>query len=378
MLLALEIIAVVGSVSACAYYVLCLTAVKRFAGQMQSIRPISATPPISILKPLCGADPHAYENLRSHCEQDYPEFEIIFGVSDPADPSIKIADRLSKEFPARAIRLVVCPATFGSNFKVSNLIQMFPHARYPYILVNDSDICVSRNYLQHVAGEFRDDRVGLVTCLYRGIAGRTLGSRLEALGINTDFLPSVLLAERLERGIRFGLGSTLALRRSALEAIGGFAAVSDYLGDDYELGKRTAQAGFEVRLAKTVVDHYLPNYSFTDYLRHQLRWARTVRASRPAGFAGLIVTFGFFWALLALLISKGAWAYIVLALVAVLKGALALTSSNMLNDREMTKDFWLMPIRDIVSLGIWAGSYAGRRIVWRGSQFTLENGKLRP
>jgi ceramide glucosyltransferase len=312
--------------------------------------------------------------------QQYPEFEIIFGVSDPEDVVISIVRRLMREFPERNIQLVVCSKLMGSNYKISNLIQMLPRARHEYILVNDSDISVGPEYLQEVMNEFQDKRVGMVTSLYRGIAGKTLGAKLEALGISTDFIPGVLTARQIEDGIHFGLGSTLAFHRKALESIGGFDCVADYLGDDYELGRRIFEAGFTVALAGCIVEHHLPDYSFGDYLRHQLRWARSIRDSRPRGYAGLILTFGIPWAMLGVIVSPfAAWAWSLLALTLIVRCTVAFTIGlGVLRDREVLKQFWWIPLRDLAAVGIWAGSLVGRRIVWRGNVFTLENGKLRP
>src|SRR5205823_4438603 len=179
------------------------------------------TPPVSILKPLCGLDPHGYESLRSHCIQDYPDYEIIFGVAAPDDPAVAAVERLITEFPELSMRLVVCSNVFGMNFKVSNLLQMLPEARHPYLVINDSDIGVPSDYLRHVIGPMEDRSIGIVTCLYRGIPAQSLGSRLESLTIECEFIPGVLLARRLEKGIRFAMGSTMAFHRDVLELIGG-------------------------------------------------------------------------------------------------------------------------------------------------------------
>jgi len=375
----LKTIAVMGTLCGLGYYVLCLIAALSFFHKRKSSGRSGSTPAVSILKPLCGADPHAYESLRSHLVQDYPEFEIIFGVSDPADVAIPIVHRLIEEFPQRRIELVVCTKLLGANYKVSNLIQMLPHARLDYVLVNDSDICVATDYLRQVMQEFHDDKVGMVTCLYRGIAGNTLGARLEALGISTDFIPGVLSARQVE-GIRFALGSTLAIRQKALASIGGFESVADYLGDDYELGRRIADAGYTVALANCVVDHHLPDYSFADYWRHQLRWGRSIRASRAKGYASLVLTFALPWALAGVVAARfEPWALWLLALTLIVRLAIAfVVGVGILKDREVLRHSWLIPVRDLIAVAIWIASLAGRTIVWRGNQFTLENGKLRP
>ena len=173
------------------------------------------TPPVSILKPLCGMDPHAYTSLRSHCIQDYPVFEIIFGVADPADAIIPVVKQVMAEFPAVHMKLVHCPDQLGTNLKISNLVQMLPHARHEFILINDSDIHVPGDYVRRVVAPLKNDSVGMVTCLYRGIASASLGSKLESLGISSDFVPGVLCAKRLEGELRFGLGSTLAFSLAA-------------------------------------------------------------------------------------------------------------------------------------------------------------------
>ena len=264
-----QIVAVIGTFSSCIYYLLCLWSAARFLreGKVdQGIQEEQFSPPISILKPLKGTDPEIYESFRSHCLQDYPEYEIIFGVSDPNDPAIESVKKLQREFPDRRIQLLVCSKILGANVKVSNLAQMLAEARYDWLIVNDSDIRVEPDYLRRVTAPLADPRVGMVTCLYRGVAAAMLGSHLEGLGISTDFCPSVLVARQLEGGIRFGLGSTLAFRRAELEKIGGFTSFVDYLADDYELGKRIAGLGLTVKLSDVVVETYLPSYRLAGVL----------------------------------------------------------------------------------------------------------------
>jgi ceramide glucosyltransferase len=334
--------------------------------------------PVSILKPLRGTDPEMYESLRSHCVQDYPEYEIIFGVSDPADPALQLVERLKLEFPQRAIRLMICAQNLGSNTKVSNLAQMLPQAKYEYILVNDSDIRVQPDYLRRVVAPLADPQVGLVTCLYRGIAGPTLGSRLESIGISTDFAAGVLAARQLEGGIKFALGSTLIFRRRDLEAIGGFAAFVDYLADDYEIGKRIAERGLTVKLSELVVETFLPAYTLRQFFDHQLRWGRAVRDSRRWGYLGLVLTFGLPWAVLALVFSHGAsWTWALLAATTGLRLAIALVVGwSVLRDRQVLGLMALLPLRDFAALLVWFVSLVGHKVVWREDTFTLKNGRL--
>lgn len=337
------------------------------------------TPPVSILKPLCGMDPHAYTSLRSHCIQNYPVFEIIFGVADPADAIIPIVKQVMAEFPAVHMKLVHCPDQLGTNLKISNLVQMLPHARHEFILINDSDIHVPDDYVRRVVAPLKDESVGMVTCLYRGIASASLGSKLESLGISSDFVPGVLCAKRLEGELRFGLGSTLAFSRGALDAAGGFTPLADYLADDYQLGYRISQTGLSVQLADCVVDHYLPRYSLQEFIQHQLRWARAIRTSRPGGYMGLIFTFAIPWGLLTMaLLPAVTSVWFLFASALVLRYAVLLTINvRVLRDSRPFLYLWLLPFRDIAALAVWIFCYAGRQVVWRGKRFEIVNGKLR-
>ena len=255
---------------------------------------------------------------------------------------------------------------------------MLAQAKYETILVNDSDIRVPSDYLRRVVAPLSDTRVGLVTCLYRGIAGPTLGSRLEAIGISTDFSAGVLAARLVEGGIRFGLGSTLALRRADLEAIGGFEAFVNYLADDYEIGRGIANRGLRVKLSDVVVETFLPAYSLRQFLDHQLRWGRTVRDSRRWGYLGLVLTFGLPWAVLALISSRGNfWAWILLAAVTSLRVAVALVVGwSVLRDRQVLRLLLWLPLRDFVALVVWLASLVGHKVVWRGDSFKLKGGRL--
>jgi len=379
----IQILAVVGTISSIGYYCLCLWSALRFLQERpaagEGARPTPFTPPVSILKPLRGTDPEMYENFRSHCLQDYSEYEIIFGVSEANDPAVQLVEQLKAEFPQREIRLMICPENLGANTKVSNLAQMVREARYQQLIVNDSDIRVEPDYLRRVLAPLKDAGIGLVTCLYRGVANSTLGSRLEVLGIGTDFAAGVLVAQTVEDGIRFGLGSTLAFRRRDLEAIGGFDAIVDYLADDYQLGSRIAALGVQVRLSDVVVETLLPRYTFRGFLDHQLRWARTVRDSRFWGYVGTGLTFGLPWAALALIFAKGAgWAWMLLAGTAGLRIAVAVVVGRfVLGDRQAMRSLALIPVRDVIALLVWMRSFVGHDVVWRGDRFRLERGKLK-
>ena len=370
-------------------------------------------PPISILKPLRGADPRMYKAFRSHCLQDYPAFEIIFGVAEASDPAVVEVERLRREFPSRRIHLLVCPESLGTNRKVSTLAQLLPLARYDLLLINDSDILVPPGYLRQIAAGFAargaaGGRTGMVTALYRAagnpnkpttglsgtpadnpnkptaglsgtpVAGSTLASRLEALTIATDFAGGVLSAYALEGRLSFGLGSTLAVRREALEAIGSLSPLLDYAADDYELGNRIARAGFDVVLAPLVVETALPGASFGEMFQHQLRWARTIRDRRPLGYVGFGITHVVPWALLACFCSGlSGWSLGLLAMAALLRFAVAAAlCTSVLHDEAADLDLWLLPLRDVVALMVWITSFAGNTVVWRGERFRISEGKL--
>lgn len=377
---ALEIVAILGCASSSIYYVICVWGAVSFLHSRKGAvgaRAAEDLPAVTILKPLKGMDPEIYESFRSHCLQDYPKYQIIFGVSDPEDAAVPSVRRLQQEFPDRDIQLIVCRDILGPNVKVSNLAQMVLAARYEVLIVNDSDIRVEPDYLRRVVAPLMDSSIGMVTCLYRGIAAPTFGSRLEALGIGTDFCASVLAAQRLE-GIHFGLGSTLAFRRTDLERAGGFLAIVDYLADDYELGRRIADLGLKVRISEVVVETHLPAYDLRGFIAHQLRWARGVRDARLGGYIGLISTFGLMWGLLAVMVAPSAplaWAAAGTTVLLRLVMAIAV-GSVALQDSQVLSWLWLLPLRDLIAVAVWIASFAGHTVTWRGDRFELKDGRL--
>src|ERR1700687_941211 len=380
---ALEVVAAIGTVCSLFFYFLSALSLASFLGDRrkklkQAPLPESQLPPVSILKPLKGVDPEIWESFCSHCEQEYPEFQLIFGVSDPGDPAIEVVRKLQAKYPNLPIELIVCDRVLGANIKVSNLVQMLPAARHELLLVNDGDIRVPSDYLRKVITPVADASGGVVPCLYRAVAGPTLGSRLEALSISTDFVPGVLSARLLERGLHFGLGSTLAFRRRDLEAIGGFEALLDYLADDYELGRRITATGKRVELSAATVTTFLPAYTLWQFFRHQLRWSRTIRDARRWGYIGLLFTFGLPWALVTLLAAHGAaWAWLLFAMTFSARLAVGLVAAEVvLEDRRALGDLLLLPLRDLMAPLVWAASFMGNRIHWRGDVFDLKDGRL--
>lgn len=383
--IAIEAVTTLLALCGLGYSLLALWSARDFAHRR---RGSAAAQPVSILKPVKGVDARMYAGFVSHCTQQYAgEYEILFGVSDPADAAIAMITQLQAEFPAVAIRLIQCGQRLGTSGKVSNLVQMIPQARYQHFIVNDSDILVSPQYVAQVMAEFGDNvsvkPVGMVTVPYIGRAGssareRSVWSRLEALGIATDFFAGVLTARKIEGGIHFGLGSTLAFTREALDSIGGLEPLLEYLADDYELGVRIARAGYTVVLANEVVETAVPKYNLRGFWDHQMRWMRSTRDSRKAGYAGLVFTYALPWALLNCVASGFAlWSFSLLSLVCVARVAVALTVGvGVLRDDQVLRDLWLLPVRDFVSLLLWAWSYANNIVVWRGERFRLKDGRI--
>jgi len=344
------------------------------------------TPPATIFKPVRGADAEAYENFASFLRQDYPEYQIIFGLREESDPAAPIIRRLIADFPERDVELVISSGELGHNAKVSNLQNMYAKAKHDVLLIADSDIRVRPDYLRRVVAPLRPQvspqvrrpQVGMVTCLYRGTNAKTFAGLLENIGVSSTFAPDVCSARALQ-GVKFAFGSTIAMRRETLERMGGFPALADHLADDFLLGSHAAKEGLEVVLSDCVVEHVSAPDTFAAMWRHQLRWARTVRVSRPWGYRGMILTHGVVTALMATL----AWDFSSFALwllaVTILARFLPLFVVGLygLKDRELARYFWLAPIRDLIAFGVWAAGLVGDEIEWRGVKFRVTpNGKL--
>jgi ceramide glucosyltransferase len=376
--LAVEIATTVLAVAGMGYFLGALVAARLFIAERRHRQP-GFTPGVSVLKSLKGVDPGMMDAFRSHCTQNYAgEYELLFGVESFDGLEAQAVSRLEREFPECAIKLIKCPERLGTNGKVSTLIQLAKQARYDYLLINDSDITVTPNYLERVMEGFAAPEVGMVTALYHGRAHGTVASKFESLGIATDFIPAVLLSRLLEGGMRYGLGSTLAARREALEKAGGLEGLVDQLADDYEMGARIAKAGYRVVLSAAVVETAVPAYDWHGYVDHQLRWLRTVRDARPGGYAGLVVTYGFAWACINVIASGlsplSLW---LLALSLFLRLGLAMTvGAEVLSDHQVLPSLWLLPLRDLLAIGLWAAGFAGNTIVWRGERFVVKGGKL--
>jgi ceramide glucosyltransferase len=338
------------------------------------------TPPVSILKPVRGIEEGFYESLASHCRQDYPCFEIIFGLGDLSDPAQETIAQLRRDFPRVPIKLVVVSESRHANPKMNSLEGMIGEAAHEVVVINDADIRVEPDYLRNVVRPLAGEQVGLVTCLYRGIPHAQLVSVLEALSISGDFSGQVLLARWLE-GIQFALGATIATRKKQIAEIGGLERWGDYLADDYILGNRIAAAGYRIHLSHTVVETRLPRRSLSDLLRQQLRWARTVRISRPRSYPGLLLTFGVPFAALAVMAEPRSTLALGILAITLAARLFSAWASGVLISRDpvVRRYFWLLPLRDCLGLGVWLASFLGSQVVWRGRRYEIERGgKIRP
>ncbi|MCZ6492422.1 MAG: bacteriohopanetetrol glucosamine biosynthesis glycosyltransferase HpnI [Acidobacteria bacterium] len=373
------------AVCSCMYHLAVFCAALQFRCKPEEEASSDFAPPVSILKPVHGIEQGFYSGLASHFRQDYPHFEIVFGLSGSKDPAQWTIAQLRRDFPHVPVKVVTMEDAGSAhrkraNPKMNKLEPMLEQAEHEIVLMNDSDISVESDYLRQVVRPLRNPRTGLVTCLYRGVPAGGIVSILESLGISGDFAGQVLLA-RSVKGVRFALGATLVTRKKQIAEIGGLAPWADYLADDYILGNKIAAAGYPVHLSHTVVDTTVPRRSFFEMFRHQLRWARTIRFSNPRGYPALLLTFGIPLALVALLFRPDSpLAQAVLAGTLAARFLAAWASGVLVcRDRVMRKFFWLLPIRDLVALGVWITSFMGNHVVWRGERFRIEaGGKIKP
>lgn len=361
-----------------AYYLVAITATVRFFLRARRKRIAAYTPSVSVLKPVRGVDFASYENFKSFCLQDYPEYEILFCVNDLSDEAVPLVRRLSEEFPQRSIRLLSGAPQLGSNRKVTNLALLAREARYEVLVQSDGDVRVGPNYLRELAPPFERKETGVVSCLYRGIAQGGLWAQMEALGVATDFSAGVLVADWKE-GVTFALGASVATTKSWLERIGGYEALANVLADDYEIGYRVAKAGGHVLISREIVETMYPTTTFRQFWEHQLRWARTVRLCRPASYFGLLFTHGLPWVLIAGLASgslKGAAIFLAAYLLPRFIQAWTIGVWGM-RDETSGEKLWLLPVRDAVHFAVWVASFFSNRVVWGGTEFRLNaNGEM--
>jgi ceramide glucosyltransferase len=364
-LVALLLLLLVGS---WVYCVLTGVAARRYL----AISPPTPTslPPISVLKPLCGQDDHLEENLRSFFTLDYPDYEILFAVHRSDDPAVAVVDKVRHEFPqGPRVHLVETSNPTVPNAKAHSLGHLVSRAQHNILVMSDSDVCVPPDLLRRVAAEFQNPAVGVVTCPYRAVPGAGFWSRLEAIGMNTEFLAGVLVAW-LVGEMDFALGPTLAARREVIEAMGGFAELGHYLAEDFVIGNRAPRLGYRVVLSSCVIEHRIGSQTLRGNLQHRLRWARSTRRSRPAGYWGEIFTNPLPLALLLWLLAPKLWPLV--AVTALFRALAACSTAKwVLHDPLTRRRWWLIPFQDLISSLVWVAGFFGNTIDWRGRRYKL-------
>jgi ceramide glucosyltransferase len=334
-------------------------------------------PPVSVLKPLCGAEPGLYDNLRSFADQDYPAVQLVLGVRDPGDGALPIARALIRDRRGCDIALVVNSRVRGSNLKVANIENMLPASRHQWIVLADSDMRVARYYLSVITEPLAHPETGVVTCLYKGVGTGGLWSRLAAMQINFSFLPGAVVGDAI--GVGDGcFGATIALRRDVLDRIGGFARLRDELADDHRIGEAVRGLGLKTVLSPYIVDNRVTETSLAGLWGHELRWARTARLMAPSGFAGSIITHTvMITALAAVAFGSGVAAWGAVLLTLLLRWATAAAMARWLDLPR--RGLWLLPLRDALSFAVFLGSFCGRSIRWGERLFRIEpDGQMRP
>jgi len=324
--------------------------------------------PVSVLKPLSGLDEGLEENLRSFFEQDYADFELLFAVREEADPSVSLVRRLCAEYGRVSARLLVVGEPPYLHAKVFSLARLIAESRHELLVMSDSDIRVQPDFLRGIAEEFGDGRTALATCPYRAVAGRSFWSRLEAAGMNTTFWQGVLTARLLD-GMKFAVGPTIVARRAAISAIGGIERVKDYIAEDFDLGRLVAAAGFRVILSCRTIEHRIGSESMSQNFAHRIRWGRTSRRSRPAGYIGQIFTYPLPLALLLCAVVPRAWP-VVLPITAAIRYASAWMTCQVVLRARL--NWILLPLEDVLGLLFWAAGFFGNTITWRGRTYQID------
>ena len=360
-----------------AYYLVAMFAALRFFSKRRGRRLPEFTPPVSLLKPVRGVDFASYENFKSFCVQDYPEYEILFCVNELSDPAVAVIERVQREFTNRRIEIFAGAEQIGSNRKVNNLALLTKKARHEVLVQSDGDVRVGPKYLREVVAPFADSGVGTVSCFYRGVAEENFWAELEAIGAASDFFAGALVAN-LPGEVTFALGASVATTKTWLTKIGGYEAMANLLADDYEIGNRVHKAGGKVLLSREAVWTMYPAQTLKSFWEHQVRWARTVRVVRPASFFGLIFTHGLPLAVLAAVVAPTAWistsfmaGYLVLRLLmAWLVGVWGV------KDEVLARKLWLVPLRDAIQFVVWLAGFASNRVTWGGVEYEVHEGRM--
>jgi ceramide glucosyltransferase len=375
MLNLLLVLSVTGIITSTMYALLVVAGAVRLAGRRRQPLSGAFTPPVSLLKPLHGPEPDLESHLQSFFEQDYPKFEIIFCARSDQDPGLEIARRVAARYPAIRSRFLCSGNAPYANAKVWSLERMENAAAHRFLVVSDSDVSVRPDYLSAVMAPFADDKVGMVTCLYRGVAGGSFWSKLEAVGMSVEMSAGVLVAEMLE-GMKFALGPTMVVRRDSLDKAGGFRALGPYHADDFMLGNLISGAGHQVVLSTHTIEHHVLNSSFLPSVRHQIRWMKSTRFSRPKGHFGTALTFSMPYGLLAAGVAMAfhrpllgaallGWAWATRIAVGALVGGLVV------GEPQLLRSALLYPLRDLLGFCYWVASYVSNEVRWRGEVYNL-------
>jgi len=362
-----------------AYYLIAILAAFRFFREKSEPDSLAFQPAVSILKPVHGVDFASHQNFASFFRQNYREYEVLFCVDELSDPAVPIIQRLMTEFPERRARILSEAEKQGTNQKVNNLALLAREAQYEILVQSDGDVRVGPDYLKEIVAPFADGAVGIVSCLYRAQAEANLNAELEAVGAASDFLPGALVADWME-GSTFALGASVATTKSWLRRIGGYEALADVLADDYEIGNRVHKAGGKVLLSREIVWTMYPAKSLRGFWEHQVRWARTVRAVRPASFLGLLVTHGLPWAVAAVLVAPNrliAATYLLAYLTARFSQAW-IAGVWGIGDEVLRRRLWLVPLRDAIHFVVWLAGFTSNRVKWGGIEYQIRRGKMVP
>jgi ceramide glucosyltransferase len=377
-LIRILLFASLGGLCGCTVFlVLVLISALRFrALKKRSVGDVREYPLASLLKPLCGLEARLESNLESFFSQDYPRFEIVFGLRNKYDPALAVVHRVSRRYPDVPIAVVLAGEPDRPNAKVCSLEKMVAAAKSDYLVISDSDVHVSPNYLKDVVCPLLSPQVGLVTCLYRGVPTDGIWARLEALGMSVEMTSGVLVADLLE-GMKFALGPTMATRRDVLDAVGGMGVLVDYCADDYVLGKKVAELGRTVVLSSHIIDHVVLNDNWKASILHQVRWMRSTRFSRPAGHIGSGLTFAMPFGILGMAagiaLHHGAWAAALLGAALLNRVLMSIVAGwGVVGDDLALRDCWLYPVRDLMGFCFWIASFLGTTIVWRNQRYRLE------
>jgi ceramide glucosyltransferase len=367
------------------YYLLSLYCVTGyFRGTRKALAAkVSFMPPASILKPVRGLDHEAYENFASFCRLDYPEYEVLFAVSDNDDQVCTIIEKLRADFPSCSIRIITKIPRVGTNDKVNKLCQLVQKAKYDFIVMSDSDVRVEPDYLKEVIAPFANPEVGAVTAFYKSLSAGNLMSNLDALGMYMDSVPAALVAKNIEGKMRFAFGWTMATSKKCLAQIGGWEGMANYHSDDFELGKRIAERGYRVELMEKTVSMVFPKETLSQHFHRELRWSIGLRSVRPLGYWGLAFTHGLPWALMAaaaaLSIGSLSIGVSYLAVYLILRITLTWTTGRWgIGDRQLARILWLVPVRDTISFIIWITGFFSDKICWRGMNYHVRHGELIP